>query len=74
MTIVRPEVAAIVLIVAGASAVGWWRLRRRGGMVSEWRVAASAGGLLGVLVALSAPLDRLAHAELCGSHGASISC
>lgn len=63
MTIVRPEVAATVLIVAGAYVVGWWRLRRRGSMLSEWRVAASAGGLLSVLVALSAPLDRLAHAS-----------
>ena len=59
--IVRPEVAAVVLIVAGAYAVGGWQLRRRGGTVSGWRVAASAGGWLGVLVALSAPLDRLAH-------------
>ena len=60
---VRPEVAATVLIVAGAYAVGGWQLRRRGGTVSGWRIAASAGGLLCVLVALSAPLDRLAHAS-----------
>jgi cytochrome c oxidase assembly factor CtaG len=59
---VRPEVAAPVLLVAGAYAVGWWQLRRRGGR-SRWRVAASVGGWLGVLVALSAPLDRLAHAS-----------
>ncbi len=61
--IVRPEVAAPLLIAAGAYAVGWWQLRRRGGDVSGWRVAASAGGLLSVLVALSAPVDRLAHAS-----------
>ena len=29
--IVRPEVAAPLLIVAGAYAIGWWRLRRRAG-------------------------------------------
>src|SRR5206468_2022684 len=58
--IVRPEVATPVLIVASAYAVGWWQLRRRGGAVSGWRVAASAGGLLSVLVALSSPFDRLA--------------
>ena len=61
--IVRPEVATPVLIVASAYAVGWWQLRRRGGAVSGWRVAASAGGLLSVLVALSSPFDRLAHAS-----------
>ena len=60
---VRPEVAAPVLILAWAYAVGWWQLRHRGGAISAWRVAASAGGWLGVLVALSAPLDRLAHAS-----------
>ena len=59
--IVRPEVAAPLLIAACACAVGWRQLRRRGGSTSGWRVAASAGGLLSVLVALSAPLDRLAH-------------
>src|SRR5438094_9936724 len=61
--IVRPEVAAPLLIVAGAYAIGWWQLRRRGGSVSGWGVAAAVGGWLSVLVALSAPLDRLAHAS-----------
>jgi putative membrane protein len=61
--IVRPEVAAPLLIVAGTYAIGWWQLRRRGGSVSGWGVAASAGGWLSVLVALSTPLDRLAHAS-----------
>jgi putative membrane protein len=61
--IIRPEIAAPLLIAAGAYAVGWWRLRRRGAAVSGWRVAASAGGLLSALVALSTPLDRLAHAS-----------
>ena len=60
---VRPEVAAPVLILAGAYVVGWWRLRHRGGVISAGRVAASVAGWLGVLVALSAPLDRLAHAS-----------
>jgi cytochrome c oxidase assembly factor CtaG len=59
----RPEVAAPMLIVAGAYALGWWRLRRRGGSVPLWRVAASAGGLLSLSLALSAPLERLAHAS-----------
>jgi putative membrane protein len=61
--IVRPEVAAPVLIVAGAYTLGWWQLRRRGGAVSGWRVAASAGGLVSVLVALSGAVDRMAHAS-----------
>src|SRR5438445_4725167 len=62
--IVRPEVAAPLLIVAGAYAIGWWQLRRRGGSVWGWGVAASAGGWLSVRVALSTPLDRLAHPSL----------
>lgn len=57
----RPEVAALLLIVAGAYAIGWWRVHRRGGSVSGWHVAASAGGLLSSSIALSAPLERLAH-------------
>jgi cytochrome c oxidase assembly factor CtaG len=57
----RPEVAAPLLIAACAYAVGWWRLRRRGGSVPGWRVAASGAGLLSVLVALSPALDQLAH-------------
>jgi putative membrane protein len=61
--IVRPEAAAPVLIVAGAYVLGWWQLRRRGGAVSAWRVAASGGGLLSVLVALSGAVDRMAHAS-----------
>jgi putative membrane protein len=59
----RPEVAAPLLIVAGAYVLGWWRLRRRGGSVPRRRVAASAGGLLSLSLALSAPLERLAHAS-----------
>ena len=59
----RPEVVAPLLIVAGAYVIGWWRLRRRGGSVPGWRVAASAGGLLSLAVALSAPLEQLAHAS-----------
>lgn len=57
----RPEVAAPLLIAAAAYAVGWWRLRRRGGSVSGWRVAASGGGLLSLFAALSPSLDRLVH-------------
>jgi putative membrane protein len=59
----RPEVVAPLLILAGAYAVGWWRLRRRGGSVPGWRVAASAGGLVSLSLALSAPLEQLAHAS-----------
>ena len=59
----RPEVAAPLLIAGGVYAVGWWRLRRRGGAVSGWRVAASGGGLLSVFVALSPALDQLAHSS-----------
>ena len=59
----RPEVVAPLLIVAGAYALGWWRLRRRGGSVRGWRIAAAAGGLLSLSIALSAPLERLAHAS-----------
>lgn len=60
---VRPEVVAPLLLATGAYAVGWWRLRRRGGSLPVWRGAAYAGGLLSLLVALSTPLDRLAHAS-----------
>src|SRR5262249_53583539 len=59
----RPEVVAPLLIVAGAYAVGWWRLRRRGGSVPGWHVAASAGGLLTLSLALSAPFQQLAPAS-----------
>ena len=59
----RPEVVLPLLIVAGAYGVGWWRLRRRGGSVSGWRVAASAGGLLSLSIALSTPLEHMAHAS-----------
>lgn len=60
----RPEVVAPLVIAASAYAVGWWRLSHRGGSVSAWRVTASAGGLLSVFIALSPPLDRMAHVSL----------
>jgi cytochrome c oxidase assembly factor CtaG len=60
---VRPEVAAPLLLAASAYAIGWWRLRRRGGSVPGTRVAAYASGLLSLVVALSAPLDHAAHAS-----------
>jgi cytochrome c oxidase assembly factor CtaG len=59
----RPEVAAPLVLAATAYAVGRWRLRRRGGSLPPTRGAAYAGGLLSLLVALSTPLDRLAHAS-----------
>jgi putative membrane protein len=60
---VRPEVAVPLLLAASAYAIGWWRLRGRGGSVPGSRVAAYAGGLLSLFVALSTPLDRTAHAS-----------
>jgi putative membrane protein len=57
----RPELVGPLLIVAGTYTVGWWRLSRRGAPISGWRVAAAAGGLLALAVALVSPLDRLAH-------------
>jgi cytochrome c oxidase assembly factor CtaG len=59
----RPEVAAPLLIAAGAYAIGWWRLHRRGGAFSGWRVAASASGLASLAIALSTPLEQMAHAS-----------
>jgi cytochrome c oxidase assembly factor CtaG len=46
-----------------AYAVGGWQLYQRGGELSARRVAASAGGFLSLVVALSNPVDRLAHAS-----------
>lgn len=60
---VRPEVAAPLLLASSAYAIGWWRLRGRGGSVPGSRVAAYAGGLLSLFVALSTLLDRTAHAS-----------
>lgn len=61
--ILRPAVAVPILIAACAYAAGRWRLRRRGGAASGWRLAASASGLLSIGIALSTPVDRLAHAS-----------
>jgi hypothetical protein len=54
-------VAAVVMVAASLCGVGWWRLSRRGSPISGWRVAAAAGGLLSVALALLSPLDRAAH-------------
>jgi putative membrane protein len=59
----RPEVVVPLVIVTGAYALGWWRLRGRGGSVPGWRVVASGGGLLSLSIALSAPLEQWAHAS-----------
>jgi putative membrane protein len=58
----RVEVAGPLLIVAGACAVGWWRLSRRGARISAWRVGAGGGGSLTLATALLSPLDRIGHA------------
>ena len=63
MVPLRLDVAALVLIGAGAYALGSWRLRRRGGALSGRGLAAWVSGLLGVALALSSPVDRLAHAS-----------
>ena len=59
----RPEVAATLVLVAGAYAIGWSRLARRGEPVSRWRLAAAGAGVLSLAVALLSPLDRMAHAS-----------
>jgi len=57
----RPEVAVPLALVAGAYAVGWWRLSRRGEPAPGWRAGAAGAGVLSLAIALSAPLDRMAH-------------
>jgi putative membrane protein len=59
--VARPEVVAPLVLVAGAYAVGWWRLSRRGESLSPWRITAAAGGLVSLFVALSPALERAAH-------------
>jgi putative membrane protein len=62
----RPEVVAPLVLVAGAYAVGWWRLSRRGESLSPWRVTAAAGGFVSLFVALSPALERAAHVSFLG--------
>jgi putative membrane protein len=57
----RPEVAAPLVLLAGAYAVGWWRLSCRGDSPSPWRVAAAGGGLVSLFIGLSPALERAAH-------------
>lgn len=59
----RPEVAVPLALVAGAYAVGWWRLSRRGEPAPSWRAAAAGTGIVSLAMALSSPLDRMAHAS-----------
>jgi putative membrane protein len=56
----RLAVAVPLVIVAGAYAAGWWRLHQRGAPLSAWRIAAGAGGLATLGLALLSPLDALA--------------
>jgi putative membrane protein len=59
----RPEVALPLLLLAGAYALGQWRLARRAPRtVVPWRIASWAAGVLGVGTALLSPLDALADA------------
>jgi putative membrane protein len=59
----RPEVVVPLALVAGAYAVGWWRLSRRGEPAPGWRAGAGGAGVLSLAIALSSPLDRMAHAS-----------
>ncbi len=59
----RPEVALPLLILAGAYALGQWRLARRAARsVVPWRVVSWAVGVLSVAAALLPPLDARAEA------------
>jgi putative membrane protein len=62
----RPEVALPLVTLAGAYAVGSWRLARRGGPASPWRIVAAAAGFASLAVALLSPLDRVADTTFAG--------
>ena len=55
-----PELVLPLAAVAGLSAVGWWRLARRGARPS-WRPAAGLAGLLALAAALLTPVAALGH-------------
>jgi cytochrome c oxidase assembly factor CtaG len=68
----RPDAAAVVAVLGGLYAVGWWRLARRsaaGGCrlawpaAPPWRLGSALVGLAALGVALSEPVDRAAHAR-----------
>jgi len=52
-----------MLMAAGTFTVGWWRLARRSPRSrSLLRLASALGGLVTIVLALTSPLDELAHA------------
>jgi cytochrome c oxidase assembly factor CtaG len=55
----RVVVAVPLLLLAGAYAIGWWRLAGRGAPITPWRLTAAAGGLAAIALALSSPIDRV---------------
>ena len=56
-----PAVVLVLLLMAGAYCLGWWRLRRQGyrRLASGWRLAAYLGGLAVLALALLSPIDTL---------------
>lgn len=67
----RADAAAVVAVLGGLYAVGWWRLERRSTRSARrlaspapgWRLGAALVGLAALGVALSEPVDRAAHAR-----------
>lgn len=59
----RPEVLLVLLVLGGAYATGWWRIRRQGfpALAPVWRLAAYLTGLASVAAALLSPLEHLAE-------------
>jgi putative membrane protein len=58
----RPEILALLLLLGGGYAVGWWRLSRRARRgPAWWRPLLTLAGLGSVALALLSPLDALAH-------------
>jgi putative membrane protein len=59
---VRPEIVLPLALLLAAYIAGWWRLRRRAPPLAPiWRLLAYVSGAGAVCLALSSPIDRLAH-------------
>lgn len=56
-----PEVLLVLLLLASVYTAGWWRLRCQGHrrLASGWRLAAHAGGVGVLALALVSPVDTL---------------